>query len=135
MQIPLYCHPITPDLSVQSLTASAKYAANGDLHFSFDLSGDLSAMQILSAGPSIRADHLWQHTCFEAFISALVEITAPKVNEVQRAKDITQVEAEKRLSYLANIADTEGWAIRHTAKPFNESPHYEIGRASCRERV
>ncbi|MBB1555879.1 PrgI family protein [Candidatus Saccharibacteria bacterium] len=55
-------------------------------------------------------------------IESLVEITAPKVIEVQRAKDITQVEAEKRLSYLANIADTEGWAIRHAAKPFNESP-------------
>lgn len=55
-------------------------------------------------------------------IESLVEITAPKVVEIQRAKDITQLEAEKRLSYLANIADTEGWAIRHAAKPFNESP-------------
>lgn len=80
MQIPLHCHPTTPDPSVQSLTASAKYAANGDLHFSFDLSGDLSAMQILSAGPSIRADHLWQHTCFEAFISVVGETAYHEFN-------------------------------------------------------
>lgn len=55
-------------------------------------------------------------------IESLIEITAPKVVEVQRAKDISQTEAEKRLSYLANIADTGGWAIRHAANPFSESP-------------
>ena len=80
MQIPLHCHPTTPDPSVQSLTASAKYAANGELHFSFDLFGDLSAMQIPSAGPNIRADHLWQHTCFEAFISVVGETAYHEFN-------------------------------------------------------
>ncbi len=50
-------------------------------------------------------------------IESLVEITAPKVVEVQRTKDLSQTEAERRLSYLANIADTEGWAIRHAATP------------------
>lgn len=51
-------------------------------------------------------------------IESLVEITTPKTVEVQRAKDLTQTEAEKRLSYLADIADTGGWAIRHAADPF-----------------
>lgn len=51
-------------------------------------------------------------------IESLIEITAPKVVEVQRMKDISQTEAERRLSYLADIADTGGWAIRHTAEPF-----------------
>lgn len=51
-------------------------------------------------------------------IESLVEITVPKVVEVHRAKDITESEAEQRLSYLADIADTEGWAIRHAAMPF-----------------
>jgi hypothetical protein len=50
-------------------------------------------------------------------IQSLVEITAPNVVEVQRAKDLTQSEAERRLSYLANIVDTEGWAIRGVATP------------------
>ena len=45
-------------------------------------------------------------------IQSLVEITAPKVVEVQRAKDLSEAEAEQRLSYLANIVDTEGWAVR-----------------------
>lgn len=45
-------------------------------------------------------------------IQSLVEITAPKTIEVQRAKNLTQTEAERRLSYLADIVDTGGWAVR-----------------------
>lgn len=52
-------------------------------------------------------------------IESLVTITAPKTVEVQRAKDITESEAERRLSYLADIADTEGWAVRHAAEPMS----------------
>lgn len=50
-------------------------------------------------------------------IQSMVEITAPKVVEVQRTKDLSQAEARKRLSYLADIVDTEGWAIRGVAMP------------------
>ena len=50
-------------------------------------------------------------------IQSLVEITAPKVVEVQRAKDLSQTEAEQRLSYLANIVDTGGWAVRGVSIP------------------
>lgn len=45
-------------------------------------------------------------------IQSLVEVTAPKVVEIQRAKSLSQDEAEKRLSYLADIVDTGGWAVR-----------------------
>ena len=50
-------------------------------------------------------------------IESLIEITAPTVIEVQRTKDIDEMEAERRLSYLADIADTRGWAVRHSAQP------------------
>jgi hypothetical protein len=48
-------------------------------------------------------------------VQSLVEITAPKVVEVRRTKDLTQGEAEQRLSYLAQIADSQGWAVRGVA--------------------
>jgi hypothetical protein len=50
-------------------------------------------------------------------IQSLVEITVPKVAEIQRAKNLTQSEAEQRLSYLANIVDSGGWAIRGVSAP------------------
>ncbi len=45
-------------------------------------------------------------------IESLVEITAPQAEEVQRTKDYGQDEAQQRLSYLADIVDSEGWAVR-----------------------
>lgn len=45
-------------------------------------------------------------------IESLIEITVPKIVEVQRSKNITQADAEQRFSYLANIVDSGGWAIR-----------------------
>ena len=41
-----------------------------------------------------------------------IEITAPKKVEQPRARDITEEEAGNRLSFLANVIDTEGYAIR-----------------------
>ncbi len=45
-------------------------------------------------------------------VETLIEISAPKTVELRRTKDLSQVEAEQRLSYLANIVDSQGWAIR-----------------------
>ena len=41
-----------------------------------------------------------------------IAITAPKVVDDTRARDITGEEATHRLSFLANIVDTEGYAIK-----------------------
>jgi hypothetical protein len=54
-------------------------------------------------------------------IQSLVEITAPKVIEVQRMKNLSQTEAEQRLSYLADIVDTGGWAVRGVTTPVPNS--------------
>jgi len=45
-------------------------------------------------------------------VESLIEVTAPKAIDGHRTKDLSQNEAEQRLSYLANIVDSQGWAIR-----------------------
>jgi hypothetical protein len=55
-------------------------------------------------------------------IQSLIEITAPKVIEIQRMKNLSQSEAERRLSYLADIVDTGGWAIRGVSTTQTISP-------------
>lgn len=45
-------------------------------------------------------------------IESLIEITVPKTVEVQLSKGITKTEAERRFSYLAEIVDSQGWAVR-----------------------
>lgn len=54
-------------------------------------------------------------------VESLIEITAPKTVEVNRTKNITQADAEQRFSYLANIVDTQGWAIRGVASQSSNS--------------
>ena len=53
---------------------------------------------------------------------SFVQITAPNVVEVQRVKDISQTEAEQRLSYLASIVDSRGWAVRGVQGQIPSSP-------------
>jgi len=55
-------------------------------------------------------------------IETLIEITAPKTYEDSRTKNLSQGEAEQRLSYLANIVDSGGWAIRGV----NAAPNMSI---------
>jgi len=50
-------------------------------------------------------------------IQSLVEITAPRIIEVQRTKDLSEGEAQRRLSYLADIVDTGGWSVRGITVP------------------
>lgn len=61
---------------------------------------------------------LWSPDGTQAF----VEITVPNVVEVQRVKDISETEAEQRLSYLASIVDSRGWAVRGVAGQTPSSP-------------
>ena len=54
-------------------------------------------------------------------IETFIEISAPKVVEVSRVKELSQNEAQERLSYLANIVDSGGWAIRGVNNPGGNS--------------
>ncbi len=67
--IRLTCHPDTVNLPVQGLEAGVRWAEGGALlGFTYSLKGDLSRLQIPQPQPCRRADRLWQHTCFEAFV-------------------------------------------------------------------
>lgn len=45
-------------------------------------------------------------------VEALVEISVPKLVEEVRSKDISRIEAERRLGYLAQVVDSGGWSVR-----------------------
>ena len=54
-------------------------------------------------------------------IEHLIQISAPLNKEEKLTKDISQSEASRRLSYLADIVDTEGWAIKNAVAPLNNA--------------
>jgi len=60
-------------------------------------------------------------------ITSLIEVTVPRTVEVQRTKDISRDEAARRLSYLADIVDTGGGAVRGVqAPPVNAAMNSEF---------
>ena len=66
-------------------------------------------------------------------IESSIEVSAPKAVEEQRTKNISETEAERRFSYLADIVDTQGWAIRGAANsagsPINTDLYLEAQEA------
>lgn len=54
-------------------------------------------------------------------VQSLVEIIAPKTVEEQRTNGLSEIEAEQRLSYLANLVDSRGWAVRGVGMPQTDS--------------
>jgi hypothetical protein len=63
-------------------------------------------------------------------VDSLIEITVPKIIEPQRTKDLTMTEAERRFSYLAEIVDSRGWAVRGPGvqapnSPMNSDAYFE----------
>lgn len=48
-------------------------------------------------------------------------ITAPKVEEVQRTKGLSDDEVNRRLGYLSQVVDTHGWSTRGVTGPMQNS--------------
>ena len=66
----LTCHHQTPSQSVREINVVVEEAKSHGLMLSFYLAGDFSDLSIPGYRSPRRADQLWQHTCFEAFVMA-----------------------------------------------------------------
>jgi hypothetical protein len=66
----LTAHPSTPNDDVRSLAVQLRAEEPDILVFQYSLVGDMSRVRVPLSGASGRADALWKHTCFEAFVAA-----------------------------------------------------------------
>ena len=64
----LTCHPQTPAQSIREIDVVVEEAKSGSLMLTFCLAGDISGLSIPEYRSPRRADYLWRHTCFEAFV-------------------------------------------------------------------
>jgi hypothetical protein len=76
-QVSLLSHPSTPSETVQSLEVQLSMPVSTPvspnepaalLTLRYKLQGDLSRIRVPAETDAARADGLWKHTCFEAFI-------------------------------------------------------------------
>ena len=66
-------HPGTSSEAVRGIEARVSWTPDGGLAFTYALKGDLARVRIPPPRPPQRADRLWQHTCFEAFVAVTGE--------------------------------------------------------------
>jgi hypothetical protein len=65
----LTAHASTPNDAVRSLGVQLRVETPGILVFRYSLEADMSRVRVPPAGTGGRADALWKHTCFEAFVA------------------------------------------------------------------
>ncbi|MDD1631850.1 MAG: hypothetical protein LUP91_06530, partial [Methylococcaceae bacterium] len=65
----LICHTDTVCNAVQTLQVKVDSQPQGDLHISFELTGDLAKIRIPAPLPPAAVDGLWERTCFEVFVA------------------------------------------------------------------
>jgi hypothetical protein len=70
MALLLSPHPATPPSVALSLSVGAERSAPGTLELVFSLEGAVENIRLPELGCAERADGLWRHTCFEAFVRA-----------------------------------------------------------------
>ena len=64
----LQCHPGTCNQAVHGIELCVGWTQGGELSLTYVLKGDIASLRIPLPRPPRRADHLWEHTCFEAFV-------------------------------------------------------------------
>src|SRR5271166_4797877 len=66
----LTAHPTTPNEAVRSLGVRLRAEEPDILVFQYSLDADMSRVRVPLPGVGGRADALWKHTCFEAFVAS-----------------------------------------------------------------
>ncbi len=66
----LVAHPGTRRDAVAGIAVEARLATAATLVCSYSVHGDLARVRLTDGRAGHRADGLWEHTCFEAFVGA-----------------------------------------------------------------
>jgi hypothetical protein len=131
----LTAHPSTPNDAVRSLGVQMRAEEPDILVFQYSLVADMSRICVPPSGAGCRADLLWQHTCFEAFLApgdahgyhefnfspslnwaiyrfsayregmSAAEIGQTPKISVWRGDDALELESAVRLGHLADLRD------------------------------
>ena len=64
----LFPHPDTPQPAITAIEVTTTLTSTGALNITYTLTANLKALRITEKTTPSRANDLWRHTCFEAFI-------------------------------------------------------------------
>ncbi|MGE0530363.1 MAG: DOMON-like domain-containing protein [Hyphomonadaceae bacterium] len=66
----LICHPDTPSQAVDRIDVAVARPQPGMLALRYTVAGRIAEVRLAPASAPLRADELWQTTCFEAFVES-----------------------------------------------------------------
>jgi hypothetical protein len=66
---PLACHPALPSRPALAVAVCVRLVPPGSLGLRYSVQGEIDALRIPHPSTAVRADRLWEHTCFEAFVA------------------------------------------------------------------
>ncbi len=69
----LTAHPSTPNDAVRGLGVELRLEEPDILVFRYALHADMARLRVPPPGAGARAENLWKHTCFEAFVASAGE--------------------------------------------------------------
>jgi len=67
--VEIVCHPATPASVVRRIDVGVGMQHDGALRLRYFLDGEIDRIALPPRGVGRRAERLWQHTCFEAFVA------------------------------------------------------------------
>jgi hypothetical protein len=73
-------HPASEAGDIDSLQVEISLQPSGEIRLTYVLDGNLASLRVPDAQPAGRADGLWRHTCFEAFIRVAGDATYREFN-------------------------------------------------------
>jgi hypothetical protein len=141
----LTAHPSTPSDAVRNLAAELRTEEPDILAFRYSLDADMSRVRVPFSGTGGRADDLWKHTCFEAFVAStdapgyyefnfspsldwaayrfsayregmsLAEIGRAPTISVRRGETGLELQSAVRLEHLPELRDAHRLRIAFTA--------------------
>ena len=124
----LRAHPEAVDDSVWSIAVDVQLTAAPSLACRYRLHGELSRVRVPGAGAGGRAEGLWQHTCFEAFIATP---GAPGYYEFNFSPALDwaayRFEDYRTGMTAAPLAQAPGLQVRRTARELELSATVHLG--------
>jgi hypothetical protein len=80
MRVALKLHPDSRCTAATRIDVEVARPETGTLVLTYALTGDPTGLRIPPATMPVRADGLWEHTCFEAFVRASTRIGYYELN-------------------------------------------------------
>lgn len=104
----LIYHPATLSKAAFFLTVTVNTSEEGALTLDYQLTGDITQLNIPTLQPPLATDGLWEHTCFEAFIALVDE---PRYHEFNFSPS-----GQWAVYVFANTRQRIGWTTPQVPK-------------------